>query len=136
MKREYIIESCLREISQIYGFDLNIYDEQRMRRYISMILQIGSELKEETKPEINFENSFGNKLRNARLEAGLTQKALCEKMNNVVRANFISQYETGVRVPTIEVAKALFEALKIKKKNCKVNLLTDDDLNQYSNLYC
>lgn len=53
--------------------------------------------------------NWGIVLRNARKEAGLTQKQLAEKMGTTI--SFVSQYENGYRIPKPETLERFSVAL-------------------------
>ena len=53
--------------------------------------------------------SIGERLRQARLEAGLSQRSLCE---NIITRNMLSQIENGSAVPSVQTLQLLAEKLR------------------------
>lgn len=70
--------------------------------------------------------TFGDRLRIARLEKGLTQEALAEKLGK--QKQTISRYENSLREPNIMIAKELADALGITLEY----LTTDERDNSFS----
>jgi ribosome-binding protein aMBF1 (putative translation factor) len=62
-------------------------------------------------------NKVGNHLAGARIKAGLTQKQLAEKI--AIKQTMISDYETGRRRLTQNMAHRLAEVLNIRPSNLK-----------------
>jgi len=60
-------------------------------------------------------NSFGDVIRRAREQKGLTQKELAELYGDI-SAMYISQIERGERVPSMKVCRRLAEALGLNTK--------------------
>lgn len=67
------------------------------------------------------------KIKNARLQAGLTQKELAKRLGTSQQN--IAQYETGKRVPKIETLQKIAKALKVS-----VNELRSDNEMMYEKL--
>lgn len=63
--------------------------------------------------------TFGDNLKRARIEKGLTQKQVAEKSGIVERQ--YQYYETSKRVPNVLIAKRLANAI-----GCTLDSLTDD----------
>lgn len=63
-----------------------------------------------------------SRLREIRGRQGISQKALAETLG--LAQNTISQYETGAKTPSLEVAKALSDLL-----NCTINELIGGNKN-------
>ena len=66
---------------------------------------------------------FGDKLKNARLAAGLTQEELAAKCG--MKKQSISRYENSEREPNIRTAKKLADALNIPLESLAVESLAD-----------
>ncbi len=60
------------------------------------------------------ENVFGKRLANARKIKCLSQRGLCDKMDNVVSSNAIAKYEAGKMLPSSSVLIALSQALDME----------------------
>lgn len=73
------------------------------------------------------ETSFGKKLRNARINANLTQEQLAEKIG-CSRA-LINHYESDLKEPRLKTLRAIIEVLNIKPDY----LLLDGDIRVYNN---
>lgn len=56
-------------------------------------------------------NIFANRLRNERESLGLKQKEMAEKLN--IPANTYNGYETGKRIPSLDVANAIAKTLDL-----------------------
>jgi transcriptional regulator with XRE-family HTH domain len=66
---------------------------------------------------------FGEKLKTARLAAGMTQEELAEKCG--MKKQSISRYENSEREPNIRTAKKLADALNISLESLAVESLAD-----------
>lgn len=66
---------------------------------------------------------FGEKLKTARLAAGMTQEELAEKCG--MKKQSISRYENSEREPNIRTAKKLADALNISLESLAVERLAD-----------
>lgn len=65
--------------------------------------------------------SVGSRIRELRKKKGLTQKQLAEKVG--VTANAITNYETGISSPKVEILYKIIDALE-----CDANYLYQDDI--------
>src|SRR5690606_5405138 len=54
---------------------------------------------------------FGQRIRNARLKAGMSQADLAAAMHGVVSKKAISKYENGIMIPFVSVFYFMFRAL-------------------------
>lgn len=76
-------------------------------------------------------NIFANRLRNERESLGLKQKEMAEKLN--IPANTYNGYETGKRIPSLDVANSIAKTLELSldyllgNTNTKVSDSTDID---------
>jgi len=61
-------------------------------------------------------NSFGGVVRKARIKKGFTQKELARRSGNV-SAMFVSQIETGERLPSVRICQLLAKALELDEKH-------------------
>lgn len=60
---------------------------------------------------MSFKRSYGKKLKEARMKAGISQETLAEKIG--VSRNTISRIETGVNMPNAENLEKLHETLTL-----------------------
>lgn len=63
--------------------------------------------------------TFGEKLKNLRIRAGLTQDELAKKLNASKQS--ISRYENSTREPNIKTAKRIADALGVSLESLAIN---------------
>ena len=72
--------------------------------------------KQSLKRKINTPTKLGLMIKNYRKDAGLSQIELAKLVGPEMRQSWISQFETGVRVPNGRLIHALCKALRVSKE--------------------